>query len=873
MKPLEELRHGYVTSPAVVVRVAGSPAAAVRGLRGERGWPIAQRLVELRARIASEAGALSDLLYAVISAVGDGETKAGLVAVRRAVHRVRRMDAAKLAVVPSGLRDRLDAWLALIAERDELLSALPRAVEQDWVASYDALRDAAGGASFQQGLVHANPDVFLALRKWLDTGRPAQRQTVVRLASYLARSATKTSPYSTFTSSGLAEWGTSERLVDFADRPDPVTVTEVSVGSVHRIARALVEHPAVVGNCLVRPNPSLTVWEGKACFLGARPAERLHTLAWTDAVRQVVELATPAVTLNELTAALTGDRGAAFVRKLLTLGLLEVVPLLADQSLDPLTDLLAWLRQQRPADLTRLDGMLRQLRDTLRGYPSVVDPGDRVAARDTVIRRLGAALCEVGEHSQQRNPKLAKEFVRYSFYENAVLPKAAAVLDRERWRPLLDDLDAVRLLLGLIGPDLPGKLTYASLFRSNYPAGARIPLLVFYRDVLTERASARPASPAGEQLRLPHGRFATADSPVEAVRELYWLRLASKRLLGERPPGSDGVVRVDADDVRALATEWPVWVRSPSSIAAYCQLVGSATDPELVVNNVHCGFGRGRNRVRRIMDAAGQRPDVPPEPGLVLERDGVQFAEFDLVSRSAVNVRQAGVRLAVDYPGTRGTRTQDDLVALDDLHVELGEDGLLRLVSARLGARICPVHPGLGADRLLPPAARFMIETFGESSTWFGPHTELRIGSDLRDQGDVLHLPRVAVGGVVLRRAMWMVRADRLPRRSNATTDAAWLLDVAEWLAANGIPTRCFVSVLGSAVLGHEEETEIGRNDTKPSYLDFSSMVLLLGLERRLTEPDALVQISELLPDTEDVLGDHVTEFIVELNDPGVTHG
>ncbi|SOB86082.1 lantibiotic dehydratase [Streptomyces sp. 1331.2] len=871
----------YVPGPAAVVRLAGSPVAALEGLRCTRSWRTATALVPLRAEIAAEADELSRLLHTAIGATGDGVLKARLVAVRRAVHRGRRVDPARLADVPADLAAPVRAWTARVAERDRLMAALPEHLEQDWAASYEALLDAARLPAFQLGLVHANPDVFLALRKWFDTGRAPQRQTVLRLAQYLARSAAKTSPYSTFTSSGLAAWGRAEEIVEpagrpAAGRPAAVTATEVSVGSLHRIARAVGERPELLGGCRIRINPSATVFDGALLFLGRRPGEYVHGLALTPTLRRVLQLAADGSTFDDLRGTLLalaaeGNQVDVFLRRLVTLGLLELVPPLADQSADPVADLRAWLHRRRRPGLERLDRTLQELAEALSSYPTITEPGDRVAVRDAVVRTLDTALREVGDHAHAHNPKMAQEFGRYSFYENAVHPGTAAVLDRESWRPLLDDLDAVRTLLGLIGPDLPFKLTLGSLFRSRYPAGAQIPLLVFYRDVLAEQSAAVPG-PAGRGSRLAHSRFADADSPVEAVRELHRLRTAGKRLLGERTPDRDGVVRVDPEEVRKLAGEWPEWVRTPTSLAVYCQLADAAHGPELVVNSIGCGFGRGRNRVRQIMDVLDLHAGVPDEPGPAAEHDGVLFAEFEAVARSAVNVRKPGVRLVVDYPGVRSTRADEDRLPVNDLHVECGEDGLLALVSRRLGRRICPVHPGLGADRLLPPAARFMIEAFGESNTWFGAHTELRMTADPRTDDGVRHLPRLMVGNVVLRRAMWMTRADRLPRRADAETGAAWMLRTAAWLAEHGIPERCFVTVLDPAALGGGGNGRGPSNDTKPNYVDFASMLLLLGLERRLAEPNAIVQISEMLPDPGQVRGEHVAEYIVELNEPGVTY-
>ncbi|MQS14880.1 hypothetical protein F7Q99_22110 [Streptomyces kaniharaensis] len=885
MESLREAAPGaarYALGPAAVVRLAGSPVVALEGLRCARSWGTARELVRLRAEISEAAGELSELLHAAIGALGDGEAKARLVAVRRAVHRSRRVDPARLADVPADLTGPLQQWSELLAERDRLQGELPRQLEQDWAASCQALRDAGRLPAFQLGLVHANPDMFLALHKWLATGRAPQRQSMLRLAQYLARSAAKTSPYSTFTSSGLAAWSRSDDIVELSGRLAEgqfaaPTGTEVSIGSLHRIARAVSERPEVVGGCRIRINPSATVVDDALVFLGRRPVEHVHGLALTPTLRRVLDVTTHDTTLDDLRGALLaqaadGHQVDVFLRRLVTLGVLELVPPLADQTPDPVAELRAWLHQLRQPGLRKLDWTLHGVQEALSNYPTIASAGARVDVRDAVVRGLDTALREAGDHAHLHNPKLAKEFARYSFYENAVHPGTAAVLDPERWQPLLDDLDAVRALLGLIGPDLPTKLTLSRLFQGRYPAGAEVPLLVFYRDVLAQQQTGAPAASdrAGADRDSTDGDNTDEDSAGDALRELQRLRAAGKRLLGEREPDPDGVVRVDPEEVRTLAKEWPSWVRTPTSVAAYCQLADATQGRELVVNTISCGFGRGRNRVRQILDGLDLSAGAPAEQGLADGHGDVLFAEFEAVARSAVNVRKPGVRLVVDYPGVRSVRDPDDLLPVNDLSVRLGGDGLLQLMSRRLGRQICPVHPGLG-DRLLPPTARFMVEAFGESNTWFGAHTELRMTSDPRADSGVRHLPRLMVGKVVLRRAMWMTRADRLPRRAEAATDAAWMLRTAAWLAEHGIPERCFVTVLDPAVLaqggGHGPS-----NDTKPNYVDFASMLLLLGLERRLTEPNAIVQISEMLPDPGRIRGERVAEYIVELNEPGVTY-
>ncbi|WP_156725738.1 lantibiotic dehydratase [Streptomyces apocyni] len=106
---------------------------------------------------------------------------------------------------------------------------------------------------------------------------------------------------------------------------------------------------------------------------------------------------------------------------------------------------------------------------------------------------------------------------------------------------------------------------------------------------------------------------------------------------------------------------------------------------------------------------------------------------------------------------------------------------------------------------------------------------------------DRAHAPRVTLGGLVLFRETWRVRAGEIPLAAKPDRERDYLA-VRRWLRDSGLPDRAFVKF---------------PQETKPSLVDFTSPTLMLSfanLVRRTQrrDADATVILSEPLPHPED---------------------
>ncbi|MFC5182276.1 lantibiotic dehydratase [Actinomadura harenae] len=811
------------------VRVAGLPFDRVRELRCRRTWALVDELTALDARMSADGAALSDALYELIGRDERPERKPVLVALRRAIHRGRRLDGLDdaLAALPGDLAERVEAWRGRRARRAGIIERLPDVLAAELADATTALRALAADPAFQHGLLMSSPTLSLHLSGWLaDPAAHPGRPAVIRLAKYLTRAATKTSPFATFTISGLGRWTPEGPEVAPSRRLSPILVTELDRAPMWRAWDLLARRPELRQAVGVRVNTSLTEQDGRLCFLGAGAHEPLNSVPSEPSVvsllARVRDLARPTLaTVDDVTGA------PQVTDRLVAAGLLERRPPFTDQADDPLGDLIGWLRAARPAQDPSLPSELEELHHLARtpGAPARDETG--IAERRRALTRMGELVDGLLEHRGRPSGKTL-------CLDSALSPDDLALLNTDAWRPVLDDLQALRRMCGVFDSGLPVKLAAADHYLRHHTEP--VPFLHLYRAVHT-------SSP---QLRALLHRTSDQRSPWTA--HPAELRRRTWETLYGRPRDPDGVITVDRELISELADGWPAQIRPPASLCCYGQAVAAPDGPGLVLNTVYSGHKRHTGRIRHLLGRSGiASPDGPPAP--VLECRG-SFA-------ANLNLRPAASSTGLDYPFT----STDARLRLTDLWVSHDASGGRLTLSDPDGRPVTPAHTGMSGEMLLPPAWRFLIQVFGEPPVALPPAPWP--GEDLT--GPVHHRPRLRLGRVVLARAAWRLRAGDFPVPAKGESEAAYLPRLARWLDGHRIPRRFFARLTAR---GHENH--VGHRSRKPLYVDVTDHFQLLSLIRSFRGADDVLVLEEALPDPADAptYGPHgarVTEYVFEV--------
>ncbi|MFG1694445.1 lantibiotic dehydratase [Nonomuraea sp. NPDC049309] len=845
--PSELAVPDYALSPIFAVRVAGLPVAGLDRMRCTRTWRLVDELTDVTARLRREGAELSDPLHEVIGGTAPGPLRAALVALRRAVFAGRHpsgraASAEVLAALPAGLAARVGAWTALRRRADELRAALPDVITEETREKTAVLREAVSDAGFRHSLAQGSAVLSERLEAWLagPAERPPQRQELLRLARYLARASVKTSPYATFTLSGLGRWETDGPAVATDGEPSWLLMAELDRAVLRPLWAVLTRHRRVRLRARLRVNPSAADDGERIWFLSPGHGEPLSSVPATPQVRQALQWVR-----ERSDATLAAAPG---IEPLAEAGLLEYVPPYDEQGSDPLGELASWLAADDPAPytlaVTRVAEALRAAR-----------PSDERTAET-----VRAALREV----LPPGPSLPEKNL---LWHSAVIPGVAGRLNATAWRGVCDDLNALRGLLGLFDPDLPVKIAAAAYFADRYGATSRLHAMALYRDI----HSGAPGA-GGELLRsmlrdpvagtraLPDTDPPPGLTRLTELRRGFWERLGAGPAAEETSP----VVDLTAARLAGLAETWPSFVRPPGSICCYVQAVPGPDGVRAVVNSISAGYGRGLSRLHRLVTLAGG--DAPPVADLRAAQGDVMVAECRGLVGGGLNVRPATADLALDHPFTApdahlpAVTPAELTVAYDREH-----DRLTLLDGA--GRPVRPVHLGMTAQYWLPPWLQFLIRVFGEPSTAMVPGWVFRTGGEPPEEGTVERWPRMDVGRVTVARATWRMRAGAFPVPAKGESEAAYLPRLAGWLAGHGLPRRFFARVVD---LGQGLLAGLLSKDRKPMYVDVTDLLLLTGFLRTLRDPRALLVLEEALPDPAQAprYGDdaRVTEYIIQLS-------
>ncbi|MER6306284.1 lantibiotic dehydratase [Streptomyces sp. NPDC001657] len=868
------MTEDFTTPDTFGVRIGGLPVPMLDDMRSPELWRQAESVRDLEDQLDGQASLLSDSLYEQIGR--GGSAKPLLVALRRAIHNRRPLTGrhwndALRTLLPRAVVELVDDWAQLRADHQEAVTRLDDLIGHHMRSQHVLLRKAASDPVLQHGLVLSSPVLLAEVRKWLarPDERPPERSLAQRLAKYLARVSMKTSPFSTFTASGLGTW--SGVHGDRAPTGSGVhTVAELNVWVVQQVVRALGSRPELSGRARLRLNPSAVLTDGRWEFLGTGAEEPLRTLPVTAAVRECVEVVREGRPTREEAARILTERtgsdqatATAYLARLEELGLLEAERPFADQTLDHVAEVRSWLAGATSPELVGVERELAVIADILVAYPHLADPAQRVRATGAVEEALRRITDLAG-------PDRISLPAKNSVIENALVGAPFPGPDRRAWGPVLRDLDAVRQCYAVLDPGLPGRVAIADLFAERVGPGEAVPFLTFHRLVQTWLRE-EPALPSLLSVAV-HGYRAMHQHRLPRLGELAALREQLCEVVRAAPADAQGVVRIAPERLLSVVEHRPAWMRAPDSVTYYGQPLGTGSAPEFVVNAVNSGHGRGRDRIRRLLTQAGLDAvrdtavdTAPPSPGLIHADTCRHFG-------SNVGLRMSAVATEIEYPGGLSVRPRGHRIRLGDLLVRHDPGpGLLALHTRGRAGEVRPVHPNLIAELWLPPALRLQMQTFGATSNLLIPGRRMFGDPSLSEVREVLAEPRVVVGRTTVSRRQWVLPPGAVPRREKGESDRSLLLRLVGWLAEHGMPQRCFVRALDpqSVVSGQVWRVK----SRKPLYVDFANL-LLVGVFERLLAAGAgqVVFLQEALPGPgempdHDGSGPRVTEFLVEINE------
>lgn len=252
-----------------LLRISGLPFAAIDALRLPRTEALLDRIADAEARMEQARQPAADALYRLVPQLEqDDKLRRVVVNLRRHIHngRTNRPRAADLAAIEELLTDPdeaalLAAWLEAQAHLAEAAGALDDAVgDETQTVLRPALRAPLAIAHFRRAVALANPRTLREATREKRLPRTAWPDKLERsLLGYLARAATKTSPFSSFMANALVP-ASAEGAADHPPHARGARYESLSVlnrGVVTALDEAAFALVARAGGLTLSVNPTL----------------------------------------------------------------------------------------------------------------------------------------------------------------------------------------------------------------------------------------------------------------------------------------------------------------------------------------------------------------------------------------------------------------------------------------------------------------------------------------------------------------------------------------------------------------------------------------------------------------------------------------
>ncbi|NSL87706.1 hypothetical protein ECE50_012735 [Chitinophaga sp. Mgbs1] len=776
--------------------------------------------------------------------------------------------------LPAALQVPLESQLRLLLRRQSLPAS--------WQAYYDRrlqqyrqqLQQWTRNPLLLNGLLLSSPVLYEQLPAYTTAHPAAFRHKELKieysLLRYITRMAFKTSPFSTFTYTGL----TAVTAEAATAAPPAMSHSSIRLNNTlfTTLQSLMLQHPLLNEALYLRLNSSIARENGQLLFLvncfNIESFQRMPDsgiMQWLYAFitnsRERVSLQTVTDALHAKLTDTDRDTVKAYLLKLVSSGLLEAVTgcsavhpqweeqllqfcrdnLAAHTALLPVHELLQQLFTSRrdyvyasPADRYRLlqdaATLINQSLETLYAVPELAAA---LAAPETAAAKIRESGAFVTDMFARRNFSPAG-----IFYEDAAatgighLPAAdihafTATLEKlfQSLTPL-DDLQEERTSM-------------RDFFLKHYEPDEQIAVTTFYHQYYLEEKKVRKTQQEDRSL-LP-----VSEATKQHLESLLDIRFSN------------------AFHAEISAREVALPDRRHAG-AAFVQFYLGPAGLTGVVNNLLPGMGKVAGRFLDLFDPslAAQFCDwnqaLYPDHMLMELSDGSSF-------NANIHLPLLPFEIAVpggynNYPAEQRARLQDVLVRYDE-------------ASQQLWLQHAPDQRRIFAYDLCLESF-YLRSNFYQLLAHFNPEPYLPLKKFFRltddahatafpEQGHIR--PRITFQSkVVLRRMGWLVQTADIPQQQTAETEAAWFLRIQQWREQQGIPEQVFLFLRSRySKADKDSPSALQRDDYKPQYLHFGQPLLMGLLKKLLARAGTQIYLEEMLPHTSDLQQEPVTEQLL----------
>jgi len=873
--------------PHSLVRYAGMHYQVFDSFKLEESKGILQKEQRMAAAKARLRTLICDGLFDLITIQTDDVLRQHLINLKRQVFNDKKVSAQKLeelvGIFPAGLLLDLRDYMQIAKNMETFHQTNTLNYKNLLVEHSKKLQSLAMDSRLQNGLLLSSP-VLLEQLPGYSVKEPASfRQKEYRiefsLLRYLTRMCFKTSPFSTFTYTGIMQLAAVRALNSAPVVKEVGNSLRLNNALFEYLKSILVHHPVIHELLTVKLNKTAVIRADKIHFLvnfnniesfQQISASGLQLLVF-DQLKDRLELLTVKELANNLSEAVEGADYPAiknYLFKLAAAGLLETG--METSGIDPhwdhkLLNFFVQLKSEEPAVL-QLIYLFKQLQQYRLAYTGgditkrklILDYAEKIVADVFQKLQTEAGLpVSVKEKTPVKPADGTFETMNFKphhfsgrqlFYEDCYTTETEILADiaLHEFTAKTDQFLNHLLPMDLLNTEREKMINF---FLQHYPAQAKVKVIDFYEAYYFHVKKPEKEKIAKEGLPAP----VSGDWEKAISEKLVALTLHRPNLLNLR---NDFFTELSVPDTLKTANQYSrgIFVQFYKGKPAGEQ--GGQERFFGVINTVLPGMGKVSGRFLSLFN-----PDITSDfirYNTQLHPETLKVELNDASSFNA-NIHPSLLSHELALPGGNKSYPEEQQIPVNALFVsfEQSKNSLkLSYQDEEVFTYDLCLESFYNRSNLYQLMSHFNQETKLALQPFINLVDACYLNIDQEQEQDIESLPRITYEDtVIIRRRTWRVKTASIPVEGPSETAYAYFLRINTWRIQHGIPVdiflflrkRSFVIKPVSPVKGKKE----GLNDDyKPQFISFEQPLLIEMFKRLLARAGEYLIIEEMLPAT-----------------------
>ncbi|MFN6910872.1 lantibiotic dehydratase [Bacillus velezensis] len=873
------MRKAEILTPYYLKRVAGMPYDKLPDL-------IAYETLALIGKIRDTEHILEEIKIPIFKLIYDNieNTKSSmvrdkLIAIKKTIHKRKEVSMEKEIcdqMISKEIIICLKKWNDKLSAFNKLMGRYPVVYENELNDIRLNFQKVVDNENLLNGILLTSQIMYEKTKKYISTPIKDQKSRLRKiepaLSTFLIRTACKTSPFSTFTSTAIGDWAEHKFSINESENRTE-SYYKINYSLVMRIFEYLLAHEEVMQFCSYIINPTTKIKENTISYIMNddristsskiyRMNEKQVQITDNDFINNIIKVikTKSSLTYNELLSLIKSYFGSEkeskdFINKIYQIQLILPTLHLYEQSDNIIDEFITKISNWDVPVVKSLIELLKQLNENIDQYSNA-----ELNKKNNLLSKLKNTVRAIAE---LLNIPFSDKIVNNILYEDSIILNEAKE-SKSEWDPVLKSIKLLQKISPLFDVRFRYQSAVADLFVKKYGHNGVCDNIEEFLHQLTPLFNEyiKTINPGYDP------EFGKDLNHIQKVNELKIMFF--EEFITKSKDGKD--VFISEDDINRYYDNIPKEFKSRTiSHSFFLQKFKSKHSDLAVLNQVYLGYTEFFSRFlsyyspeiykelkkhlgESIFGSDGTTVEISSSPGFNANLHP-EMGEYELKMLS--------------YHLARDTNKQ---ININDLILFFDKNTKRVVFKHKKIGKIYPFYIGYLTPFYLPKLQKHLIHLFQSGFIGLPFHTYNELNLKDTEEEDIRKYGRIIIDNLILQRKKWIIPRKYIISIQNISDDE-YFFRIQNWANENGIPTKFFFRMIPTNFKKIDSNAQNDKQNSdeesfKPLYMDLGNPLFCKMFRKVTSNSKYGIHIEEALPDIsspESEKENFVNEYIIEL--------